>query len=96
MRSDDVCSLSLSLSNSPCVPLLLFALRSRKQIPFREMRVSVCVCVYVCVPSSQTRFRRVILSSESLFGEFADDADEGAVLVAHLADVRAQQLHHLL
>lgn len=32
----------------------------------------------------------------SLLGEFADDADEGAVLVAHFANVRTEQLHHLV
>lgn len=31
-----------------------------------------------------------------LLGEFADDADESAILVTHFANVRAKQLHHLL
>jgi Ca2+/Na+ antiporter len=31
-----------------------------------------------------------------LLGEFADDADECSILVAHLANVRTEQLNHLL
>lgn len=49
------------------------------------VNVSVTMRAYMCWPASSS-------SVSHLLGEFTDDADEGPILVPHLADIRSEHL----